>query len=85
MDPGGLRRPLSPSLPGNCDCEGDHLRRLSEGWNPVPEGDILILIYELPTSIYSLAFMLHCYVNYKSRVEGTFSTHQGTWGSNLTY
>ena len=37
MDPGSLRLSLSPSLPGNCDHQADHLRRFSSGWKRVPE------------------------------------------------
>ncbi len=37
MDPGSLRWTLPPSLPGNCDHQADHIRRLPSGWKWVPE------------------------------------------------
>ena len=39
VDPGSLRWPLPPSLPGNSCHQADHLKRVSKGWKLVPEGN----------------------------------------------
>ena len=61
MDPGGLRQPLPPPLPGNCDCEGDHLRRLPYGWNPIPEGDTYLKLTDVSIS-YIMAYASLLYI-----------------------